>query len=486
MIRTEDYKRELISIVFAQKHLIFWTAFLIFAGAVAVAFFWPPTYSATGSVLLTAKQLMERDPLALQNAETRAFSISKEELSSELQILNSPQTVTNALATLAGKHPSLRLEGKDAAVATVSEVIGNLKVKVVPSANVIEVQYLNRNPELAVEILDALMDEYLAQRSKLYARRPQPPAKIFADEAERYKEGIRSKDEELVALLSETGAAEPRVEIEANIRLKKQLELELNALKKEQVDVKLSVAQIEKTLVGNEVQFFSYIENPSITNFGQRIAALVRERDDLLRIYQPQQDIVISLNDQIAENMTLLRKEIALVKDSLAKKLQVISTQISDLEAQIAWYNDKNVAMGEQLISTQRILRETEVMKSSYETYAKRTDEVAINNTLASNEPSISAKILNSAFPSKGPVFPKQGVVLPLGLLVGLLSGCSLGFVREYFDHSFKKPSDVTAYAGLPVLFSLSRPSNRTLDMLYSLVIAALVIGTGVFVALKM
>jgi len=39
-------------------------------------------------------------------------------------------------------------------------------------------------------------------------------------------------------------------------------------------------------------------------------------------------------------------------------------------------------------------------------------------------------------------------------LLVGLLLGCSLGFVREYFDHTFKKPSDVMAYAGLPVIIS--------------------------------
>jgi len=485
MIRTEDYKRELISIVFAQKNLIFWTAFLIFLGAVAVAVFWPRTYSATGSVLLTNKQLMERDPQALRNAETRAFSITKEELASEIKILNSPQTVKNALATLTEKYPSLRLGDKDTSVGTITSVLKDLELKLVPAANVIEIKYLNRNPEMAVDVLNALLNEYLAQRGKLYARKTQTPAKLFADEAERYREGIRAKDDELIDLLNETGAADPRIEIEANVRLKNQLELDLNTLKKERVDVKLTVAQIEKALAGSDIQYFTFMDNLAIREVGLNLAVLVRERGELLRFYKPEHDAVAALTEHINAHMVNLKKEVGYTRDSIAKKLQALDTQIADLEAQVAWYGDKNLNMAKQLVGTQRILRETEVMKSSYQTYSQRTDEVAINNALASDEPTIEAKIIDSAFPSKGPIFPKSNLIIPLGLIAGLLAGCSLGFVREFFDHTFKKPSDVAAYAGLPVLFSLSRPSNRALDMVYTLVIAALIIGTGLFVVLN-
>lgn len=486
MIRTEDYKRELISIVFAQKNLIFWTAFLIFLGAVAVAFYWPATYSATGSVLLTDKQVVDRENLALQNTESRAFSISKEELSSEIQILYSPQTVRNALATLTDKYPSLQMGSQEDLVATVRSVIAELKVTAVPAANVINIQYFNRNPAMAVDVLNALMNEYLSQRGKLYARKPLTPAKIFADEAERYREGVRAKDDELVALLNQTGAADPGVEIQENIKLKKQLELNLNILKKERVDTTLAVAQIEKALSGNDLQYFSFLDNPSIKEIGLKLSALYNERGELLRVYQPEHDVVTAVTEQINDNLAILKKEVQQIKEGVAKKVQGIDTQIGDLEAQIAWYDDKNVAMAEQIINAERITRESDVMKSSYETYAKRTDEVAINNALSSTGPTLMVKIIDSAFPSKGPIFPKRSVVLPLGLLVGLLTGCSLGFVREYFDHTFKKPSDVSAYAGLPVLFSLSRPGNRALETLYSLVIVALIVGTGIFVALHL
>jgi uncharacterized protein involved in exopolysaccharide biosynthesis len=486
MIRTEDYKQELISIVFAQKHVIFWAAFLIFVGAVGVAFYWPPNYSASGSVLLTGKQVVDRDSRALQNSETRSFGILKEDIASEIKILSSPQTVQNALAALAGKYPSLRLGGKDDVVATVSDVIRNLNIKVVPATNVIEIQYFNRSPVMAADVLNALMSEYLVQRGKLYARKTQTPAKLFTDEAERYREGVRAKDDELVLLLNKTGGADPKIEIEANLKFKKQLELDLNALKKERADASASIALVEKALADNDVQYFAFLENQTVREIGLRLSSLYVERGSLLRIYQPENEVVIALTEQITDNLALLKREVGVVKENFAKKLQSVNAQIKDLSAQIALYDAKNIALAEQIIGTQRIAREAEVMRSSYETYAKRADEVAINNALASDEPTISVKIIDTAFPSKGPVFPKRAIVLPLGLLAGLLTGCSLGFIREYFDHTFKKPSDVAAYAGLPVLFSLSRPSRTSLDLLYSLVIAALIMGTGIFVVFNL
>lgn len=482
MIRTEDYKQELISVVFAQKHLIFWTAILIFAGAVAVAFLWPPTYSASGSVLLTGKQVYDRDPRALQNSETRAFSIFKEDIASEIKILSSPQTVQNALATIAGKYPSLRMGGKDDIVAAVNDVIQDLTIKVAPATNVIEIKYLNRSAVMAADVLNALMNEYLVQRGKLYARKTLTPAKLFADEAERYREGVRAKDDEMVSLLNQTGGADPKVEIEANLKLKSQLELDLNALTKERDDASRVVAQVEKALVETDVQYFAFLDNLTVREIGVRLSALDVERGNLLRIYQPEHDSVVSLTEQINDNIALLKREAGVIMEGFRKKLQSVNSQIQDIETQIVVFDDRNMALAEQIIGTQRIVREAEVMRSSYETYAKRATEVAINNTLASDEPIISVKIIDSAFPSKGPVFPKPAIVLPLGLLVGLLTGCSLGFVREYFDHTFKKPSDVTAYAGLPVLFSLSRPSNKSMDMFYALVIAALIGGTVIFV----
>ena len=51
--------------------------------------------------------------------------------------------------------------------------------------------------------------------------------------------------------------------------------------------------------------------------------------------------------------------------------------------------------------------------------------------------------------------FPGMEVIIPLGILIGFITGLSLGFLREFFDHTFKKPSDVENFIGLPVIFSI-------------------------------
>jgi hypothetical protein len=62
---------------------------------------------------------------------------------------------------------------------------------------------------------------------------------------------------------------------------------------------------------------------------------------------------------------------------------------------------------------------------------------------------------MNRAFPSNGAIYPKKRIVIPLGVLVGFLMGFSFGFLRHYFDHTFKKPTDVEHVAELNVIFSI-------------------------------
>jgi capsular polysaccharide biosynthesis protein len=38
-----------------------------------------------------------------------------------------------------------------------------------------------------------------------------------------------------------------------------------------------------------------------------------------------------------------------------------------------------------------------------------------------------------------------------------MVLGCGLGFLREYLDHTFKRPEDIVRFAELPVLFSLEK-----------------------------
>jgi uncharacterized protein involved in exopolysaccharide biosynthesis len=480
MIRTEDYKREFIAIFFAQKRLIFWTTYLIFVGAMLVAFYWPSTYAATGTILISGKQVEDRTPQAVDRGETRAFEVMKEDISSEVEILVSPEVIRSTLQSL-GRGGQGAPTAADA--AAVHAVARNLRTKVVPATNVIEVQYLDPRQDRAVQVLDTLMDNYLALHEKLYAQRAQPPAQLFADQAARLGDDIRKKEDRLVELVQSTGAAEPANEILENIKLKKVLEQQRNELRSQLIEATNNLDQIDKALARDEFQYFSFVKNDIINQLSLKLETLAVERGVLLRTFMPAASPVTAMDEQIRDTMRALRTEVVAYRGDFARKLRILESQLAGLEREIAGYDRQNTLLQAQLIETGRILREAEVMKASFTIYSARKDEVEITNLLGPKNPTIFAKVVNRAFPSNGPVFPKRNLVIPLGLAIGLITGFSLGFVREYFDHTFKKPSDVTVYAGLPVLFSLAQPGRDALDRVSAWLVPLCTLGALAFLA---
>ena len=86
----------------------------------------------------------------------------------------------------------------------------------------------------------------------------------------------------------------------------------------------------------------------------------------------------------------------------------------------------------------------------------QRWEEAKINATSeAGNLFSIS--ILTAPYYSGSPIFPNKTTVIPFGIIAGLLAGISLGFLRNYFDHTVKRQEDFKRFTDLPVLFSIPK-----------------------------
>ncbi|MFC1657462.1 GumC family protein [Candidatus Moduliflexota bacterium] len=480
MIRTEDYKRELISMLFAQKHVIFWVAYLVFAGSILVAFFWPPTYSAKGSLLMSGKQLQAENPEALGSPEVEPSEINQEDLASEVEIITSPDVIQQAVKYLSVKYPHFSSAEE---TETIYGIIENLRTNVIPASNVIALEYFDKNPELAVDLLTVLMEQYIIYRQKFYKLSPTPiSARFLSDEAERVRQALDNKEDELVELVNNTGVSDPKREITSTIVLKKELEQELNVLRGRFIELKISIEHIQKALEEENVQYFSFLESEPINDLSLKLAELVVEQGNVLRTYHPQSEMAEAIGGQVRETFGLIKEEVRAYKENLRKELQIVTEKIAAMEGTIAGYDMKNVALQEQIVNEDRIAREAELLRFSYETLAKRREEIGINDQLGIDEPTMSVSILGKAFPSDGPVFPRKNAVLPMGLLIGLLTGCALGLAREYFDHSFKRPSDVSSYTDLPVLFSLARPVNRMADIIYTVLAVGLVVGALLFI----
>ncbi len=482
MKRTEDYKREFISILFVQKHLIFWATFAIFLGAVLVATFWPATFTAEGSILVSGKQLTEPNPEALKPPEVRTLEVTLEDLQSEVEILRAPAVVSNALEYLSVSYPDLLSQG---AVPSdlVFEVSRNLSIETIPDSNVISIHYQNKNPAFAADFVNVLMEQYIIYRMNFYkAEVARLSPKFLEEQIDGYLEELRENEDELIALVDATGVASPAEEIQNNIVLKKRLEESLSSLTSTYIDKKTTLTNLESALESKDLQYFSFVESEIIRDLSSNLANLLNERGKVARTYLPESEVMVRINEQIDTTFANLKAEVLSLVRNSRNELAAIEEKMSNLEAAIAIYADLNVAMGKQIIETERIKRESALLQASLESLSQRKGEVEINDMIGTGDASMRyVSILSRALTPSEATFPRPHIIIPLGVIIGLITGCTLGFLREYFDHTFKSPSDVQAYTGLPVLFSLAKPHGSHLSLVYVSVIFVLCLGMLAF-----
>jgi uncharacterized protein involved in exopolysaccharide biosynthesis/cell division septation protein DedD len=456
MIKTQDYIRDAVTIFFSQRKIILWTTALIAFSSILIAFFWPPIYAASGSILVKGKKV-EKSLEALEKEEIRSFPVSREDLSSEVEILTSHDVIERTVNYL--KERSLHPEKKGDITflnKTVYKIKSNIKTKIVPASNVIEITFYDNDPKDAAIILEALMNQYILYWTQVYY--PSQTESFFARQANKFKKSLEKREDELMDLVKKTKMSDPQKEIENNIQIKKDLEHQLNLLKNEAIGKKIYIEHVEKALSDGNMQFFTSLGDVPINNpdgLSIKLQELFVERGNILRVYHPLSEKVKSIDKQINDIHTALKAEIRAYKDNQASQLMAINKKISLIESKLAKLNDRNVELQRQLIESERIARETALLKYSYETFYKRREESKIYSTADGSNLSPYISILSKAFPSDGPVFPKKNVFIPMGILVGFITGCSFGFLRNYFDHTFKIPSDVHNYAGLPLIFSV-------------------------------
>lgn len=513
--QTEDFKRELVSIFFAQKTIIFLTTLLIFICSVYIAFFWPPTYSATGSILLKGKKNI-KNPDAIEQQEIRTQALTKEDLSSEVQILTSPDVIKRTIKYLKKRnlYPGskdtvsllaiikkpiksitnflkdlnllpIKKEAKTSLLdQEVYAITDNIKTKILPASNVIQINYYNNDPDDAVKVLSVLMDQYVAYRMQVF--NPIEAESFFSKQTDKFRKGIEKKGEELMNLVEETRMSDPLKEIENNLLIKKTLEDELNVLENEAIEKRLFEKHLERTLNNEGIQFFTFLKDLPINGpagLSVKLQELVLERGQTARVYSLGSENIKVIDKQINDTYGKLKSEVIAYKEDIFNQFQIAEEKILSIKNRLNSIDLRNVQLQRQFLQSQRIGNDVKLLLDSYGTFSKRKEEAQINSSGETANFFIS--ILNKAFPSNGPVYPKPGLVLLLGIFVGFITGCSLGFIRDYFDHTFKDPGDISDFTGLPVVFSIPEWQGQGAKKFYTkkslLILFVLTLATGTF-----
>lgn len=453
MKTTEDYILELTTIFFIRKRMILSITVIISVAAILIAFFMPPIYAAVSHILVKGKRI-EKSPESLDTSPLKAFELTKEDLNSEIEILTSHDVIRNTIGDLqTGKllFHTEELSGKEL-LSLVKEIQGNLTSEIVPNSNVIKVTLLNKDPRHALLVLDHLLKQYMKYRALIY--HPSQAAPFFKYQVEEYKNRLVQLEKQLNDLATHSDTADPLKEIENNLLIKQDLSQQLNVARSQLIEKKQYVSNLKQAIESNPIQFFSFIDNLSINAFADKLQGLVIEKGELLRKFHPESKKILRVEEQIDNTYSVLKSEVQSFLDDQENQERILREKIASLDLRTDDIDARNIELHAHSVSYNRIKMDLDLMQSSYNTLMKRWEEARIVNTSDENTLSLIS-ITSQPYSSGTPVFPNKRTLIPIGVLVGLITGISLGFLSEYFDHTIKRPEDIDRFIGLPTLFSI-------------------------------
>jgi len=438
-----------------------WTAFLFFLVAVAAAAVFSivvtPVYTANGSVwiegesnILPFEEVQSLGPETTVQSHARLFqsrSLAAETIE-KLKLYENPDFAGRQGRKGPPRDPSDPLFREELILRFIGNLTSTVTMAQAERIRIVNVGFSNRNPRLAMEILNALFDGYIDMIvRKRYSASEQATAFL---------------DEQLASL---------RTEIESRERELNKLgsEKDIMPLTAEQAPAVSRIAEFNKALTDatidriNKLNDYNQLkaaplgeipnvpENSLIQRLREQYITLKRQYTTRLASVRPEYPEMQRLKSELDSATEALQNETQnLIRTSYADYQAALSKELS-LQRQLE--REKTLAYNANsdsvIYNSLRI--ELDNRKSLLDVLSKRKSETDVSSRLKGLD-ALNVWVVDQANLPLKPAFPDKRKNIMIGILVGLAGGLGLVIGLEYLNHTVKTTKDVTDSTGLPTL----------------------------------
>ncbi len=471
--------RDLISVIFRHK----WTILIILSTAVAAAVFFssitPEVYEAQMKILVRNMRL-ETALTPGVNAVADRGEVTQAQINAEIEVLKSRDLLEAVVVDLKLAKPLVEgdpITGRDIERA-IEKLEKDLKVSTVKKANIMEVTYSSKSPETAAGVLKLLSELYFEKHIKIH--RAPGTFDFFKDQADKYKENLRTAENSLSNFQSRENVVEINRQKELTLTKKIDTNAQLSDLEGTIKETQKRITELENQLQTTDRRIKT--QNRILPNqfSAERLNTLLVElrnrKITLLVKFKPTDRVVREVDEQIAETTEALAKATNSTAEEVASDInplwQELNSELSrakiaqagrlalrnNLRNQISRY-DAQLAKLERVTPVhENLTRDVSSSAETYQLYAKKQEEARINDALDEQ------KISNVSI-AEAPTVPKNpnnknkvfAVALSLGLGIGICAASV--FLSEMNRKTFVSPKELEAFAGVPVLSTI--PERR-------------------------
>ncbi len=469
--------RDFVAIGFRHQRVMALCFVGVFAGTLLSALVLPPSYKAETKILVKKERL---DPVVSpeQNAPMMfKDSVSEEDLNSEAELISSQDVLRKVVEDcgLANRRGLSALLGISQSPETkiakaVKRLRGDLAIEAVKKSNLISISYESVNPQLAAKVLDSLNQAYIQKHLEVH--HPSGQVKFFEQETEQYRRALEDTEAQLKEFDQTQGGVAPAAMRDLTLQRMSEFNSSLQATRAEIRSTETRIQELQGQQTSTPSRLTTQMrkgDDPQVLQqLKGTLVQLELKRTELLTKYKPDYPLVVEVDKQLADTKATLAKEegnplkeettdqnqtYVWINQELAKAkadLSGLKARESAQQQIVDTYQNTAKQLDEKGITQQDLLRTQKANEANYLLYLKKGEEARIADALD------QSNILNVAVtePPSVPALPSRSPALlaVMGLALGLVASVGVALALDYFDQSFRTPSEVTAELGIPVL----------------------------------
>ncbi len=329
--------------------------------------------------------------------------------------------------------------------AILSSFLGGLSVQRIKDSRLIEVSFEGEDPQLAAQIVNGHLHNYMEANFRSRYDSTMQASTWLSAELEDLR--IKVEKSEAAKLAYERENQIWTIDEKQNITTQK-----LSDLNKALTDAQTTL--VEKQALYQIAQSGDVEELPDVRN-NTYLTSLLTHQSDLSQQYAdataqfgPNFPKVQRLEREKKEVDAALARAEANIKASIESDYKEARERVDLLNGALDKQKTEANEMAEKLVQYHILEHDAESNKQLYDGLLQKLKEAGITAGLHSN----NIRVVDPALVPSHPSRPDKTKNILLAILVGLVGGVGLAFLREYLDNTVKSPDDVERLAGLPSL----------------------------------
>ncbi|MEM6611689.1 MAG: polysaccharide biosynthesis tyrosine autokinase [Cyanobacteria bacterium P01_C01_bin.72] len=441
-------------------------ALVTFASVVGVAtvgsFLSPEKYEAEAELLIESDNTSKITGLEDDLGKIEGLTIDSNPVTTQARIIQS-RPIVNQLVK------ELDLRDQKGKLLKYQDITENLKIKPIVGTDVLQIRYISKNPEIAAETVNKLVDLYIeadavnnsssssAARGFITKQLPQVEANLREAEANlrefKSKNRIASLEEETTAnITSITSVAERLDEVKAQLEninaryehLSAQLNLtwqEASAVSalSQSVGVQTVLEQLQNVKV-RLTRTSNYLSDNA-----PQVIALKEEEADLNRLLEQQiASTMGSSSTDVLQKVNVLG--LGELKQAQIAELANLGLQREGLEEEMVAltntrdaYQEKSDALPRLQEEQRELERRVEAAQSTYETLLKRSQDTSI----IEQQKIGNVRRVSDAEVPEDPVAPRRKIIVASAGILGMFLGVAVAFLLDIRDRTIKDTQEI-------------------------------------------